>query len=94
MGKYVYISFIRWSNEAFELGSEYFENTWMPKHLELCGKNSIKLLKSGGSYGNQYHWAFIYETDKPLAEYIEFTNDRGKIHKERLIYLTETITVV
>ncbi|GAJ03059.1 unnamed protein product, partial [marine sediment metagenome] len=94
MGKYVYIRFIRWRNKALELGSEYWKNTWMPKHDELCVKHGVKLLKRGGVYGIQYHSAFIYETDKPLAEYIEFANDLGNIHEERLIDLTETITVV
>ena len=94
MGKYVYIRFIRWTKKARDIGSEYYENTWMPKHDELCEKHGVKLLKMGGAYGSQYHSAFIYETDKPLAEFIEFTNDVGNIHEERFIDLPETITVV
>ena len=94
MGKYVYIRFIRWNKIVFELGTEYWENTWMPKHDELCEKHGVKLLKRGGSYGNQYNSAWIYETDKPLAEFIEFTNDVGNLHEESIIDFTETITVV
>ena len=94
MSKYVYIRFIRWTNKGFELGREYFEKTWMPKHNELCDKHNIKLLKNGVVYGNPYNSAFIYETDKHLAEFIEFMIDVGNIHEERYILLGETITVV
>ncbi len=94
MGKYVYIRLIRWYERAFELGREYFEKTYMPKHDELCKKHNVKLLKFGGAYGTPHHAVFIYETDIPLADFIEFINDFNNIHEERLIDFAETITVV
>ena len=93
MGKYVYIRFVKLTKERDALGKEFFQNTWWPKHDEICKKHDVKILKRGAVYGVPYNMAFIYETDKPLDEYVEFTHDLDKIHKVRIIGLSETITV-
>ncbi len=72
----MYLSNVKWTDKALEKGSEYFRETWFPKHDKICKKWDVKLLKWGTPFGSVEHTIFVYETDLELSKYQDF---RGAI---------------
>ena len=93
MGKYVYLSFVKWSEAGNAMSMDYWNNEWLPKHNEMCEKHKVKLLKWGIPFGTVEEGLFIYETDLPLAEYQLFRNDVTAISEESLVAYTKTTIV-
>jgi len=93
MGKYVYLSFVKWTDLAMDKGSNYFNKEWFPKHDELCRKHKVTMLQHGVPFGTVEEHVFVYETDLPLADYQLFRNDVAAISKERLVAWTNTTIV-
>jgi hypothetical protein len=91
MGKYMYISFVKWSDKFFELGMDYFRNTWMPKHDEICKKWGVELLKMGIPFGTVEESVFVYDTDLELSKYQDFRGDVANINEGQFDYTRTTI---
>ncbi len=91
MGKYMYLSFVVWTDKARELGSDYFMNTWMPKHNEICEKWGVKLLKWGVPFGTVETHVYVYDTDLELAKYQDFRGEVVGIHEGLFDYTKTTI---
>jgi len=94
MGKYVYLCFVKLTERGLEKGLDYFSETWMPKHVELCKEHDIKLLAAGSPFGTVEDVVFVYETDRPLAEFFEFRMKLANLGEKGLIAHTKTITVL
>lgn len=94
MGKYVYLCFVKWMERAGEKGMDYWSETWMPKHLELCQEHDVELLVQGSPFGTVEDSVFVYETDRPLAEFQEFRDKVFNLGEERLMDYTKTIIVL
>ena len=93
MGKYVYLSFVKWTDLALEKSEDYWFKEWVPKHDALCKKHKVTLLQEGIPFGTVEEEVFIYETELPLADYQLFRNDVAAICKERLVAWTNTTIV-
>ena len=91
MGKYMYISFVKWTDKALEKGSKYFRETWFPKHDEISKKWDVKLLKSGTSFGTVEQTVFVYETDLELSKYQDFRGEVTRIESGFFDYTKTTI---
>ena len=91
MGEYMYLSFVTWKDKAHEMGNEYFLNTWMPKHNEICKKWNVKLLKFGIPFGTVETHVFVYDTDLELSKYQDFRGEVTSIEEGYFDYTKTTI---
>lgn len=93
MGRYVYLCFVKWRENAHEKGYDYFVDTWFPRHERLCGEHGVELLKWGLPFGVEEDHIFIYETDLTVAEFQEFKGAVSHDSEERLWEYSKTIVV-
>ena len=93
MGQYVYLSFVKLTKKGLEKGMEYWQNTWIPKHNEICKEYDVTFHKMGIPFGTVEENVYIYETDLPLAEYQKFRGAVVGITEERLFAYTKTTIV-
>ena len=93
MGQYIYLGFTKTAKKGLEKDIEYWNNTWFPKHSEVCKEHNVTCLKIGIPFGTVEEWLFIYETDLPLAEYQKFRADVMSISDERLFSYPKTTIV-
>ncbi len=94
MGKYVYLCFVKWTEKALEKDIDYWTETWMPKHNELCKEHNIELLAAGAPFGTDEDSVFIYDTDKSLAEFFDFRMKVATLGEETFVAHTRTISVL
>ncbi len=93
MGQYIYLGFTKFAKKGIEKDPEYWRNTWIPKHAEVCKEHNVTCHKIGIPFGTVEEWLFIYETDLPLAEYQTFRGAVMGISDERLFSYTKTTIV-
>ncbi len=92
MGKYMYLSFMTWTKKIAELGGmTYFNETWLPKHDEVCKKWDVKFLKWGIPFGTVEESLFVYETDLELSKYQDFRGEILSIESDLVEYTNTTI---
>jgi hypothetical protein len=90
MGKYMYLSFVKWKDKAIKLGAEYFRKNWFPKHEKVCENWGVKVLKWGIPFGTIETHVFVYETDLELSKYQDFRGAVTGIEEDFFDY-TRTI---
>ena len=88
----MYLSFMTWTKKTAELGGmTYFNETWFPKHDEICKKWDVKLLKRGIPFGTVETYLFVYETDLELSKYQDFRGEVVGIESDLIEYTNTTI---
>ena len=93
MGNYVYVVYVKWTEAAYKRGWDSITNEWFPKLEEVCTKNNVKILQDGTPFGTSYSHIFIYETEMPLADYENFTQEIRKITEEKMFLYSKTMPV-
>ena len=91
MGKYMYLSFVKWTEKANQRDNDYWTNTWFPKHIEICKKWDVKLLKAGIPFGTVEDHLYVYETDLELSKYQDFRGEITNIEEGIFDYTKTTI---
>ena len=91
MGKYMYLSFVTFTEKAYQMGNDWWVNTWMPKHNEICKKWDVKFLKQGIPFGTVETNLYVYETDLELSKYQDFRGEITNIEEGIFDYTKTTI---
>ena len=84
MASTVFICSVKWRDEAKEKGRDYFGETWLPRHDEVCKRYGIRLLTWGLPFGVKEDHTFIYEGDVSVAEFMDFKGEISWVDGERL----------
>jgi hypothetical protein len=71
MGKLYFVNYVRWS-KAFITDRSLWEAE-MARWKKIADKHGLKRLGGGTPWGNDYHNAAIYETEKGLDAWQAFT---------------------
>ena len=87
----MYLSFVTSTEKANQMGNDYYLNTWMPKHNEICKKWNVKLLKQGNPYGTVETHLYVYETDLELSKYQDFRDEITNIEEGIFGYTKTTV---
>ena len=93
MGQHVYLCFVKWGEKAKEKGEDYFVDTWLPLRGELCEEHGVKLLRWGLPFGVAEDHVYVYETDLPIAGFMEFKGAVSTVSGERLWDYSKTIVL-
>lgn len=94
MGKYVYMIFIKWAETTAETSREDHYQMMFPRLGELCTKHDVELLTAGFPVGPPEDVVFIFETDLPLDEFLEFRLKFLKLGEQKPWIHTKTIPIL
>lgn len=75
MGKYLYISTVKWSSELGKKMAEdsnYIQNKWMPEHNALAEKHGLEVKYTGTPFGCPDDACMVYESDTEVDGYRDF----------------------
>ena len=87
----MYLSFVTFTEKAYQMGNDWWVNTWMPKHNEICNKWDVKFLKQGIPFGTVETHLYVYETDLELSKYQDFRGEITSIEEGLFGYTKTTI---
>ena len=75
MGKYLYISTVKWSSELAKKNTEdpnYILNKWMPAHDAIAKEHGLEVKYTGTPFGCPDDACLVYESDTGVDGYRDF----------------------
>jgi hypothetical protein len=94
MATYTYICHVKWHDKAKEKGRGYFTEVWLPNHDKVCDRHGFKLLQWGLPMGTREDHTFIWTSEHPPDQFMEFKGDINTINGERLWDYSVTTTLI